>query len=1164
MATEVAAHGMAGAALETTYLENLGDGGVDAGLHGALGTEWIPAGESAWQFKAGDLPPAECKTELRGANRAKEILAAGGSYRLVLGATRTSQMIASRRAALVEVARELGVADPESKILVIAADALARWIETYPALAASPLFGGIGRGVLTFDEWSGSHPHNTTWTSSPGRDAEIEGLRNSIESTASFASRIEGVSGLGKSRMVLEAMRSQTYEALVVYSPAADHFPLDVLIQLRSQGRVAVVVIDECDRNEHEVFASALAAVDSRIHVVTIGEPAAGSTRSPIFDLSDFTDEAMQEMLRANRPSLSPEAERVVVQIAAGNIDYALKLAQVAVDRGPGAAGAFITEDDLRAFFVQELPEGQLFLASCALALFSRFGVDGDVGEELDKIAAGVGLSPDDLRGALVELERLGLLSRQGRYRTVSPHPVAIFLAAKGWQQFGEVIITDLLQTIDADLAERLFRRAADIGELEAGSPAMEAVLGTGGPLNSLSSMVEGNNASLLVHFAVLSPELLTDHLAELIADASEAELQRTLGIRRDLVWSLEKLAWHSSTFSTAADALLRLAIAENESYSNNASGTWTEFFGTMLPATAAPPTLRMGYLEAYAASSDPRVRLLVARAAGGALDPHESIMISGEVQGGVVVEPRGRPDSWPEVWAYRNSAIDILAHLTVDVDPGVAEEAQKRLIGSIHGLLEYDINRSHLGQAVGQLSPEVVARTRIEVDGLRTLFARADVQDARPSDLAEFEALLPVETPGERLIVLANTRTWDREAADVVPELIEVAQQVDPHNPLEALVGLLESSPELPAAFAIGRAIGSLDIDRGIRLRALGKFAGLPNGEALIAYLHSLVDAGDSEAFDRYLDETSLPALVILQYSARGARTPAAIARVERYINQVTVAEAARLLSYWLHDAEQAEAARYLSQWNTRIQSQTDYNAAIDFAAMQVFRKEGQLPDLDRAVAELVARRTEFPNVGNESYDWSVLVARQVEANPLGVAQLIADLIDVGALSAFAGSTEVGLLQDAVRLGGEPAWVDLMDRLDKGQWRLSVSIDNWLGNALSVEIAERWVGASVERARALAGVTKPGGRPLSPVARFLIDKYGNDPQVESRLRGQFISGMWTGNISDHLGRQIADVRSWLSEPKQSRAVRLWARTLVTGLEEGRQQALLEEEEQGL
>jgi hypothetical protein len=64
---ESSAANLDGGQLTTTYRDNIGDKGVDAGLRRAVGTKYIPSGDSAWQFKAGDLPPAKCKKELRGA-----------------------------------------------------------------------------------------------------------------------------------------------------------------------------------------------------------------------------------------------------------------------------------------------------------------------------------------------------------------------------------------------------------------------------------------------------------------------------------------------------------------------------------------------------------------------------------------------------------------------------------------------------------------------------------------------------------------------------------------------------------------------------------------------------------------------------------------------------------------------------------------------------------------------------------------------------------------------------------------------------------------------------------------------------------------------------------------------------------------------------------------
>lgn len=1160
LATETAAHGMAGIALETTYLENVGDEGVDAGLRDAKGTSWIPAGDSAWQFKAGDLPPAKCRAELEGATKAIEILRAGGSYRLVLGASLTPSKLAARRTQLIEAASSQGVTDAEARIDIIAADGLARWVEEFPALAVSPLIRSTGVIGQTFDEWSRSIRHATSWTSSPERDRQIATLRATVIGGTQLDTHIEGVSGLGKTRLVLEALRGEPYEAMVVYAAAADSFPVTVLTQLQSQKRTAVVVIDECDRKQHEIYAQAL-TTGTGLRLITIGEPGGSSIRTPTISLGAFGDEAMAELLRANRPSLSPEAERVVVQIAAGNIDYALKLAQVAIDGGTGSAGRLVTEDDLRAFFTDQLPDGQLFLASCALALFSRFGLDGEPAQELDAIATGLGLATEDLRAAVSELQRRGLLSKQGRYRSLGPHPVAVYLAARGWEEFGGRIVADLLPRLDPDLTERLFRRAVDVGDLDAASPAMAAAIANDGPLASLDSIAQGNNSGLLVHFAVLAPDVVVDRLAELIATASEDELRSTRGIRRDLVWALAKLGWHSRTFVTAADALLRLAIAENESYSNNASGTWVELFGTMLPGTAAAPDVRMDYLQSTAASIDPRVRQLAARGADKALDSQEWIMASGEVQGGLVVESRGRPATFGDVWAYRNSAIDVLATLTADEDETVAEEAREHLVGSLHGMLEIPVNREHLGRVIAQLSPKVIARARTEVEGLRTLFDRVDTQDGRPAALAEFEALLPPESPADRLYVLANTRTWDRNSDELATEMAAVARRVDGEDPVSALLQLLSLNPDLPAAYAVGRAIRFLDLDYNDGVAQLSPFAGKANGEALIGFLHTLVNEGDADSFDRYLDEAELLPVVALQYSVRGARTPAAAARVDHLVQQVTVVEAARVLFAWMRDADQAASARYLRQWESRLEAQADYNAAVDFAAMQVYQRSEVVADLDIVIAELVSRRREFPDVGQERWDWSVLARRQLEASPIATVKLLADLIEADALSAYSGSEEAGLLQDAVRLGGEEAWTDLMDRLERGEWRLSFSVREWLGNAVTMEVAERWVGGAVERARVLANVTKPGGTPLGPVTRYLIDNFGNDDRVTSHLVGQFISGMWSGNESERITSQIAEIHSWLAEPGQSAAVKSWGRRLVANLEARRRNVIQEEEE---
>jgi hypothetical protein len=935
-----------------------------------------------------------------------------------------------------------------------------------------------------------------------------------------------------------------------------------MLTELQAQKRSAVIVIDECDRKQHEIYAQAL-TTGTALRLVTIGEPGGSNTRSPMISLQAFGDESMAQLLSANRPSLSHEAGRVVVQVAAGNIDYALKLSQMVIDGGPGSAGSMVTEDDLRAFFTDQLPSGQLFLGSCALALFSRVGFDGDPASEIDAIAAGLGLAAEDLRRAAAELQRQGLLSRQGRFRSVGPFPVAVYLATKAWEEFGQKIVTDLLPSIDPDLTERLFRRAAEIGELDSASSAMTAVLANDGPLASLKGIGQGNISGLLQHLAVLAPEAVIERLATLISAASEDELIHAREIRRDLVWTLEKLAWHSTTFVTAADAMLRLALAENESYGNNASGTWVEFFGTMLPGTAAAPLIRMEYLAECAASSDDRVRALCVRAARHALNSHESIVVSGEMQGGVVVEPRGAPVTSDDIWIYRNSAIDLLAALTSDENLAIANEAGRCLAEVLHGVLETPANRAHLGDVIAQLSPEVITQVRTEVAQLKSLFDRTDTDDGCPDALSLFEARLPPETPEERLRVLTNTWTWDRETDEFANQLAETARCVNVDDPSAELAQQLEGAEQVPASYAIGRALLLLGLTYEEGVAKLSHLAETANANALLGFLHGLVNAGDDEAFDRYLDGGQLPPPIALQFSVRGVRTEAATARVDRLAEVVPVAAAARMLFAWMRDADQAEAARYLRRWQPLILSQEDYNAVIDFAAMQISREEGALPDLDAAITDLIPLRSDFPNLGQEGWDWAKLVRRQVESRPFEVVKLLADLVKSDAISIFSGSNETRLLREAVRLSGEEGWVEIMGRLERGEWRFSFSTREWLGHATDLDTARRWVGSNIERARILASVTNLGGSPLSPMVRYLLDEFGADEKVSGSLVGSYVSGMWTGNESDRIARQLEQVRAWMNEPAQSSAVKSWCRRLISSLEASRREAFEREAERG-
>lgn len=988
----------------------------------------------------------------------------------------------------------------------------------------------------------------TTWAPSASRDREIAALRHVIEDPNGQADvHVDGFSGLGKTRLVMEALRGRPYEPLVVYVSAADQFQSFRLNDLQAQARTAVIVVDECDAKSHDVYASAL-SVDTRLRLITIGEPCGRSTRSPMIFVRGLEDDSIRELLRANHPGLWPEAIRVITDVAAGNVDYALKASRVVVEQQATGARQLVTAGDVQAFIARELPDGALFLGCCALALFSRIGFDGDVSRELASIADGLELDVTDLRAAAVALDRRGLLTRQGRYRSVGPHPIALYLAGRGWSEFQDQIVRTLLPTLGPELAERLLRRATELGQPEAVRNAVGQLLGPGGPLGSWAALSDSGNGQLLTHAAVLAPGATIAHLARLMRDASDEQLLQMRALRRSLVWTLEKLAWHPDTFFAASDLLLRLAVNENEDFSNNASGTWVDLFGTMLPGTAADPDSRMSCLIQASRSDEQAVRLLAVRAAERALDTHETITVSGELQGGTVVPPRGTPPTYGDAWSYRNAAIDVLRALADDHEASVATAAFKALLGSIHGSLEIDANRERLTTAFASLDAQRLRLVRTEIANLDALFERADVSDNRVPGVRELAAALPPATDLDRLWSLGHTHSWDRVDGSLVNELLDVATRLGADAP-QALVGMLDE-PGLPAAHEIGRVLAAL---AGGTSTYLGDVAGQLSGsrmEALVGYLWALVDGGQGGAFDTFIDGRELEPLVSLELTVRGPVSSSASERVARLVPAVSVRDGAVHLFRWVRDSDQRDLAVLVEGWSARLETQADYNAVVDLVALYLHGRELSDDALRAVVEDLVAERRRFPDVGQQGWDWTQLARHQLESAPEQLVDLLIELIEADAISVYEGSEEMKLFRRAITASDASAWVAVMERQEAGAWRLSFALRGWFAAVVDTEVARGWVGGDSGRARQLASAAPVGGNELPGVTLYLIEEFGEDDEVAAALVGQFISGTWMGPESDRIRSQIETVEGWIAKARQSPRVLTWASRLLGYLKE--------------
>jgi hypothetical protein len=1155
---------MKGHQLNITVEENRPDGGVDAYITEAIETDWLPGGDSAWQFKRSDLAPAKCRDELLGASRAQETLRSGGSYRLALGATLNADLVVRRRNALVKELRELGIELAEgSNIEVLDANSLARWVGQFPALAVSQVLAGPGYVAVEFERWSSSPRHRSVWVPDERRRRWMTQIQSDLLNPDKLALRIQGDSGIGKTRLVMEALRETELTPLVGYVANEADLSGELVNSLVQRGRSVILVVDECSGRRHEKLYESLSS-DAEVKLITIGEQDDYAIGTPFIDVSGLPDPEMAEFLRQNHRTLSPESSRVVVEHCGNNVRLADLLARRILESDPQQVAELIKATDVRQFLSVVVPEGRPFLLTSILALFERVGWERELRPEIESLLEFSGASLVEYLDLERELTRRGLLERQGRYRKLGPHPLAVVLAADIWRTDGERIISELLPVISREMALSLFGRVAQLGSFEPAQSVLSGLMGPEGPFGSLASIEERDLGEFLIRMAIVAPEQTTRHLSSLIAEASLEDLRLHTRSRRSLVWALEKLAWHSRSFVAAADALLRLALAENETYANNATGTWTVLFGVGLPATAASPEDRLTYVEERSRSQDSRVRLLVAQAGARFLLPHESITVSGELQGGTIVEPRGGIRTYQEASQYRRRLVEILDRLRGDENAEVAAAAVNGIVASLHPLISDPEVGPFLMETLPSYQGDALEAARRKLHDLRDLVERHG-QDAHVTQLVvQLDESLPALDELRELRFLLDTSPWMLEEESQQANLRELLTSVIEQGQLDSVLGWV-GQEELPAGWHLGHLLAnSSGGDSRVRDELVAG-AGI-NLPALAGYLRGQVEGGADDAFDVLLDGPAAATLSPeqkLAISTRGPATEDGRHRVLSLAAELPVAAAAGHLVYWRKEFAEEEMAELLASWRQRIEREVDLAAAVSFLGLWLHGEPQSPPALNEAVFEILKLRSQYPELGNESWTWSMLLQRFVESRPSEVAHLIFDLISVDHLI-FTGPEEEGAalvratMADPVRVWGEAGM-----RIEDGDWRLQLILRKWFVGAVPVSVLEAWIDGSVERARLVASIADPGTTEPTAVGSLLLEHFASDDELRSNLAGNFMTGGWTGPMSAHIGGQIVQLQSWLERPSEPDGVRRWANEMIEDLRRQQGEAVEREAERG-
>jgi hypothetical protein len=712
---EAARSGIAARSVSVALNIDVPDGGEDGRIQwkrGPKSTNYIPSRLTMFQNKARDMGPKACADEMHQEGsvwlkaRTEEVLDARGSYVLFTTQPLNGRQIADRIKAMREAIRGAGRSYADKADLhIYDANKIRDWTNHYiPAVIA--VCRGRGRpllpGMQTWEHWSeNSEFQGFPFVPCDTTDRYIAQLRQDL-AEPHRAARIIGLSGLGKTRLALEAFRplSQGQEFTpdlhhrVVYIDAAFEIPiLAATVSSRcTQGYEGILVVDNCDLHLHQQLQTCIQHSRSRFSLLTLDYNPDEKSDVSTIRIEQSPDSLIQAILKLVYKNL-PDAELDrIARYAQGFPQMAglLAKARLKEDREMGNLRDDILLEKLLWGRKSRNDQARKVISACAL--FEHLGFTADREEEYRFVASHIArIDADDFYRHVKEFQQHGVIDERGRYIRVVPLPLAVRLAADWWRGCSPTRAKQLIAWVmPGNLTEALWDRVAKLDFLPEARELVRDLCGELGFFGQAEVLQSERGARLFRSLAQVNPEAAAQALGRAFGDRSREELLQVGSGRRDLIWTMEELAFRRDTFPIAARLLLAFAAAETEHWSNNATGIFQQLFQVYLSGTETPVAERLIIIDEALASADPHRHTLAVRALRRALQ-----MSSFSRSGGVESQGSGPAlQDWrhrisQEVFDYLHEALRRLT--TVALCKGeLAEQARDAIAGNIRGLVSY------------------------------------------------------------------------------------------------------------------------------------------------------------------------------------------------------------------------------------------------------------------------------------------------------------------------------------------------------------------------------------------------------------------------------------------------------------------------------------------
>ena len=644
---------------------NVPDGGVDAAVddvHIETGSGIIKPGKTSYQIKAGaSFKPWQKSTIERELFDGKGNL--GESIRACLDADGTYVLVCTgieledpgRRNApkhIEDFLKECGYSNP--KVEVWSQNTLIGFLQVFPSLALQ-----VNRSdrldFQTHQSWSNNSDMEASFIAAEAQDELIKKIRSELrEKVNAVHVRVLGEPGIGKTKLVLEATRTDDLAPLVIYCTPAEFRASGLRREILREDNhfSAVLVVDECDPNSRSDIWNELQNQGPRIKLISIYNDYDSIVGSGISELETLplTDDQISTIIQGH--GASQEQADQYIEFCDGSPRMAHHTGKV-LDSYPRDPSQLLSDNYLyQSFYVDfareklnspEIQQRELVLQY--IALFKRFGFGQPVVTDAQAIAEKVReanplVTWSRFQRIVDDLKRRKILQGQSTLY-ITPKALHIKLWVEWWRVYGTSFD---LEIFSQDLPPKskliawfheMFQYAA---ESEPASRIVKDLLGANGPFQDNEYLKTRLGSRFFLALAEADPKSALRCLMRTMGTWDRNTLFQFTNGRRDVVWALEKIAMKRDLFGDAARLLLALGEAENEGWSNNASGVFAGLFspgrGRVAPTEASPAERLPVLKEAFESGSKER-RLLALKACNEGLEfDHFSRMSGAEYRG--------------------------------------------------------------------------------------------------------------------------------------------------------------------------------------------------------------------------------------------------------------------------------------------------------------------------------------------------------------------------------------------------------------------------------------------------------------------------------------------------------------------------------------------------